>query len=349
MAVTVLFMDQDSAKPFTAAVSSTNPTGSETPDHDAIHTHLDDVSGKSAKKFNIRGPLVEVFNDFLKVLSKEKSAFGHSTGLSELDRFIGGLRPGKMFVIASRPAMGKTSLMLNIAEHVCIDQKVPTLIFSAELTAFKVVQRMLFSRANFVTSRLWRHDHQLTKDDIRPIQHAAIDLANANLFVEDCTVLSIDALRATARRLKQENDIGFIAIDDLHCLKSDSPQAKHSHEREIADVSAGIKSLAKELGIPILVLAQLNRKPENRNGYLLGVPRLSDLRDSGAIENDADTVGLLYRPSYYAETDVDKEVDAGNAYLIVAKNRDGDTGDVPLLFIAEVMRFKDHEDPMDDW
>jgi replicative DNA helicase len=245
--------------------------------------------------------------------------------------------------------MGKTSLMLNIAEHVCIDQKVPTLIFSAERTAFKVVQRMLFSRAEFVTSRLWRHDYQPTKDDLRTIQHAAIEISNANLFVDEFTGRSIEALCATARRFKHEVNIGFIAIDNLHRLKSNSPQAKHSHEREVAEVSAGIKSLAKELGIPILVLAQLNRKPENRNGYLLGVPRLSDLRDSGAIENDADMVGLLYRQSYYALTPEYRVAHEGKANLIIAKNRDGDTGEVSLRFIAELMRFKDHEDPMDDW
>jgi replicative DNA helicase len=344
-------MDQDSARPFAAAaVSSTDLTDAETPDHDASHTQPDDSCGKSSGKFNIRDSLDEVIDDFRKVLSKEKNAFGHSTGLSELDRYIGGLRPGKMFVIAARPAMGKTSLMLNIAEHVCIDQKVPTLIFSAEWTAFKVVQRMLFSRAEFVTSRLWRHDYQPTKDDLRTIQHAAIEISNANLFVDEFTGRSIEALCATARRFKHEENIGFIAIDNLHRLKSDSPQAKHSHEREIADVSAGIKSLAKELGVPILVLAQLNRKPENRrNAYFPGVPRLSDLRDSGAIENDADTVGLLYRPSYYALTDEDRVASQGKANLIIAKNRDGDTGCAALSFIAELMRFKDSEDPMDDW
>jgi replicative DNA helicase len=110
-----------------------------------------------------------------------------------------------------------------------------------------------------------------------------------------------------------------------------------------------MKSLARELGVPILVLAQLNRKPESRNGYLFGIPRMSDLRDSGAIENDADMVGLLYRPSYYAETAEEKVAEAGKANLILAKNRNGETGWVPLVFIAELMRFKNHEDPMEYW
>jgi len=342
-------MDQDSAIPYAAAVSSTALNDVDTSVHSSNHDQIDVSSGNSSEKFNIHDSVDEVINHFQKVLSKQEDACGHSTGLHELDQMIGGLRPGKMFVIAARPSMGITSLMLNIAEHICIDQKVPTLIFSADLTAFEVVQRMIFSRARAAMGRVYRPDYQPTKDDLRGIQRAAIEISNSNLFVDDTTGLSIDALRATACRFKREDHIGFIAIDRLHLIRSDSPQAKQSHEREVAEVSSGIKSLAKELGVPILVLAQLNRKPESRNGYLFGIPRMSDLRDSGAIENDADMVGLLYRPSYYAETAEDKEADAGKANLILAKNRNGETGWVPLLFIAELMRFKDHENPMDYW
>jgi len=349
LGITVLFMDQDSSSPSAAAVSSTSLTDVDTSFHDTNQDQIDVSSGNSSEKFNIHDSVDEVINHFQKVLSKQEDACGHSTGLHDLDQLIGGLRPGKMFVIAARPSMGKTSLMLNIAEHICIDQKVPTLIFSADLTAFEVVQRMIFSRAKFVMSRIYRPDYQPTKNDLLGIQRAAIEISRSNLFVDDTAGLSIDALCATACRFKREDDIGFIAIDHLQLLKSDSPQAKQSHEREVAEVSSGIKSLAKELGVPILVLSQLNRKPESRNGHLLGFPRMSDLRDSGAIENDADMVGLLYRPSYYAETAEDKEAEAGKANLILAKNRNGATGCVPLLFIAELMRFNDHENPIDYW
>jgi replicative DNA helicase len=150
-------------------------------------------------------------------------------------------------------------------------------------------------------------------------------------------------LRAKARRKKRDEDIQFIAIDYLQLMKSKTKQAENSREREIAEISAGIKGLAKELGIPIIILAQLNRGPESRTGKSLGVPRMSDLRESGSIEQDADMVGLLYRTAYYAESQEDKEAEAGKAELVLAKNRNGETGHIPLTFIAELMRFETGE------
>ncbi|MCB1292994.1 MAG: DnaB-like helicase C-terminal domain-containing protein, partial [Mycobacterium sp.] len=142
------------------------------------------------------------------------------------------------------------------------------------------------------------------------------------------------------RRKKRDEGLEFIAIDYLQLMKSRTRQAENSREREIAEISAGIKGLAKELELPILILAQLNRGPEGRTGKSLGVPRMSDLRESGAIEQDADMVGLLYRTAYYAETEEDKEQEAGRAELVLAKNRNGETGHIPLTFIAELMRFE---------
>jgi replicative DNA helicase len=331
-------MDPDSATP--------TPITSNSPIQDDAVEALPQPAN-TPRDFTLRDTVDQVLDHLQQRLSREVPAPGLPTGFRTLDHLTNGLRPGKVFVIAARPSMGKTSLMLNIAEHICIDQKVPSLIFSGEITAFDVVQRMMFSRAGFVRNRLYAHDCQPTKSELQSIQRAAIEISQASLFVDDSSGQSINTLRVTAHRLKREDNIGFIAIDHLQLIKSNTPQANQSHEREVAEVSAGIKSLAKELGVPILVLACLNRKPETRSGSYIGIPRLSDLRDSGAIENDADMVGLLYRPSYYAETAEDKEADAGKAELILAKNRDGETGWIKLVFIAELTRFIDHEDPED--
>ena len=148
-------------------------------------------------------------------------------------------------------------------------------------------------------------------------------------------------LRAKARRKKKEADIKVIAIDYLQLMRSNSKQAQNSREREVAEISAGLKGLAKELEIPIIVLAQLNRGPESRTGAGgVGKPRMSDLRESGSIEQDADMVGLLYRSAYYADNKEDRDEEDGKAELVIAKNRNGPTGDVPLTFIKEIMRFE---------
>jgi replicative DNA helicase len=178
------------------------------------------------------------------------------------------------------------------------------------------------------------------KESLIKLKRSAQEVASAKLWVDDTAGIAIETLRAKARRRKREDNIGLIAIDYLQLLKSNSKQAANSREREIGEISAGIKALAKELSIPIIVLAQLNRGPEGRTGKSLGVPRMSDLRESGTIEQDADMIGLLYRTAYYAETEEEKEEEAGKAELVLAKNRNGETGHVPLTFIAELMRFE---------
>lgn len=266
---------------------------------------------------------------------------GLMTGFTELDR-LGRMKPGDMFILAARPSMGKTSLMMNIVENVCIDQNQPTLVFSAEMTWEQLTERLLYSRAKFTASQLL-NGHRPTKGDLQRIQQAAQAIAESNLFTDDTAGISIEELRAKARRYKREQDIRFIAIDYLQLMKSRSKQARDSREREIAEISSGIKGLAKELGVPILVLAQLNRGPESRSGDKLGVPRMSDLRESGSIEQDADMVGLLYRKAYYATGQQEKDAVEGEAMLSLAKNRNGETGDVPLTWIAPLMRFESGE------
>ena len=276
---------------------------------------------------------------FQKLLAGEKGASGLSTGFEELDKKSNGLKPGEMFVIAARPSMGKTSFMMNIAEHVCIDQGVPSMVFSCEMSAFQLVQRLVFARAKFAMSQLSR-GYTPNKGDLQRVQRACLETAQAKLFIDDTPGITINELRAKARRKKRDENIQFIAIDYLQLMKSRTKQAENSREREIAEISAGIKGLAKELHLPILILAQLNRGPEGRTGKSLGVPRMSDLRESGSIEQDADMVGLLYRTAYYAENDEEREAEAGKANLVLAKNRNGETGDIPLTFIAELMRFE---------
>lgn len=315
---------------------------------DEVAALLDSVEAKilairedseTNKTITIKQSVDDVIEQFQARLAGEKGAQGLSTGFEELDRMSNGLKKGEMFVIAARPSMGKTSLMMNLVEHICMDLGKASMVFSCEMSAFQLVQRLVFSRAKFPYGQLSR-GYVPTKGDLQHIQRSAVETSAAKLFIDDTAGISINELRAKARRKKRDEDIQFIAIDYLQLMKSRTKQAENSREREIAEISAGIKGLAKELDIPILILAQLNRGPEGRTGKSLGVPRMSDLRESGAIEQDADLVGLLYRSAYYADSPEDKEAEAGIAKLVLAKNRNGATGDVPLTFIAELMRFE---------
>ncbi len=288
----------------------------------------------------IRDTVGEVVEIIDKLLSRGGGIEGLSSGYADLDRLTNGLKPGEMFVIAARPSMGKTSLMMNIVEHVCLDQGVPCLVFSCEMSSRQLVQRMLFSRARFAGAKL--HDgRKPSPPEIRRIMQVSEQLADSRLFLDDTPGISIDEVRAKARRRKRDDGIGLVAIDYLQLMRSHSRQADNSREREISEISAGVKGIAKEPDVPMIVVAQLNRGPENRTGKNLGVPRMSDLRESGAIEQDADLIGLLYRPEYYADADDEPQDDtAGKAELNIAKNRNGQTGSVPLTFLAELMRFE---------
>jgi len=286
--------------------------------------------------------VMEVMNQFQALCAGEKAAQGIPTGYPELDKMTNGLKAGEMFVLAARPSMGKTSLMMNIVEHICLDEGKPSLVFSLEMSSAQLVQRLLFARSKFASSKLNR-GYTPTKQDLSRINRSAAELSACKLFIDDTAGISINELRAKARRKKRDENIQFIAIDYLQLMKSRTRQAENSREREIAEISAGIKALAKELSIPILILAQLNRGPESRSGKNVGVPRMSDLRESGAIEQDADMVGLLYRSAYYAETAEEKEEEEGKAELVLAKNRNGETGHIPLTFAAEIMRFEPGE------
>jgi replicative DNA helicase len=260
---------------------------------------------------------------------------GVGTGFPDLDKMTSGFHSGEMIVIAARPSMGKTSLAMNIAEHVAIDLKLPVGVFSLEMTSESLVLRMLCSRSR-VNLRNVR-DGFLAERDFPKLTGSAGKLANSPLFIDDSSGLSILQLRAKARRMFQQYGVKLFVIDYLQLLHSTARRAEN-RQQEIADISSGIKALAKELNVPIIVLSQLNRELEREKNRK---PRLSDLRESGAIEQDADVVGLLYKPS----TDDDEaggavEEEAIAVNLLLAKQRNGPTGDVHLTFLKSYTRFE---------
>jgi replicative DNA helicase len=261
---------------------------------------------------------------------------GVGTGFTDLDRMTSGLHGGEMIVIAARPSMGKTSMAMNIAEHVAIEQRLPVGVFSLEMTSESLVLRMLCSRSR-VNLRNVREGF-LAERDFPKLTGAAGKLANAPLFIDDSSALSILQLRAKARRMAQQYGIKLFVVDYLQLLHSTARRAEN-RQQEIADISSGIKSLAKELSVPVIVLSQLNRELEREKNRK---PRLSDLRESGAIEQDADVVGLLYRPSSGDDEDsaAAGEEDVIPMNLLIAKQRNGPTGDVELTFLKSYTRFE---------
>ena len=273
--------------------------------------------------------------------SRQGLCTGLTTGFTELDKMTSGMHEGEMIVIAARPSMGKTSLAMNIAEHVALDLKEPVGVFSLEMTSESLVLRMLCSRAR-VNLRSIREGF-LAERDFPRLTSSAGKLSASPLYIDDTAGLSILQLRAKARRMHQQYGIKLIVIDYLQLVHSSSSRVEN-RQQEIAQISNGIKALAKELKLPVIVLSQLNReleKDKNRK------PRLSDLRESGSIEQDADVVALLYKAD--VEKSDDDEAQGAAAYanydavpvnLLIAKQRNGPTGDVALTFLKGFTRFE---------
>ncbi len=275
-----------------------------------------------------------------RMMNSNGEILGLSTGYPRLDKMINGLKSGELFVIAARPSMGKTSFMLNILEHLALDVKKPVLAFSCEMPSVQLVERLLYARSGVSKQQLLSKGGSFSKEEMKRLKYAITEMRASKLVIDDTAGISISELRAKARRVMRDYpDLCCIGIDYLQLMRSHTKQAQNSREREIAEISGGLKALAKELRLPIIVLAQLNRGPENRPGKNKGVPMMSDLRESGAIEQDADMIGLLYRSAYYAEDDEERREIGSDANLALAKNRNGPTGDVPLTFHAELMRF----------
>ncbi len=260
---------------------------------------------------------------------------GLATGFMDLDKMTDGLHGGEMIVIAARPSRGKTSLGMNIAEHVALELKLPVGVFSLEMSSASLVLRMMCSLAR-VNLRSIREGF-MSESDFPKLTNAAGRLSAAKLYIDDTAGLSILQLRARARRLAQQHGVKLFVIDYLQLLNSTSQRAKENRQQEIADISSGIKALAKELNVPVIVLAQLNReieKDKNRK------PRMSDLRESGSIEQDADLIGLLYKPDSDEDEVAPVESDGLPVSLVIAKQRNGPTGDVPLTFLKPYTRFE---------
>jgi replicative DNA helicase len=312
-----------------------------------VQTLLDEVEGRifniaqeqfQQKNFSMKDEVLAAVRAIDSYYDRKGALTGLSTGLRDLDAMTDGLHPGEMFVIAARPSMGKTALAMNIAESIAVDQGKAVAVFSLEMSTQQLVQRLVCSRARISLSR--GTDGMASNRDMNEIGRAAMQLTAAPFFIDDTPGLSILELRAKCRRWKAQHDIQAIFIDYLQLLKSTSKRAQENRQVEIAEISSGVKALAKELSVPIVVLAQLNRNPESRTGDSKGRPRLSDLRESGSIEQDADVVALLTRPEYYEETKEGKEEVSGNALLIIAKQRNGPVGDVEMTFLKQYTRFE---------
>ena len=263
---------------------------------------------------------------------------GIPTGFIELDTLTGGLQNSDLVVIAGRPSMGKTSLALSIAEHVAVDKKIPVAIFTLEMSKGQLVQRMLCSRARFSTYKM-RTGH-ISEHEYGNLAIAVGPLSEAKIFLDDSPSLGVLQMRAKARRLKARENVGLVIVDYLQLMQG--PKASESRQQEISVISRSLKGLAKELNLPVVALSQLSRAVEIRGGERR--PQLADLRESGAIEQDADLVMFVSRPEFYGVAQFrDGKSTEGIAEIIVSKHRNGPTGDIRLTFIKDYARFENPE------
>ncbi|MCG3135213.1 MAG: Replicative DNA helicase [Planctomycetes bacterium] len=295
-----------------------------------------DGRSESGEAQHIKDVLTETFKRIDELHGQEGRITGVPTGFYDLDDMTSGLQGGELIVVAGRPSMGKTTFCLNLAEHAAVDEGKAIAIFSLEMSRHSLVQNMLCSRARVDAHKLRRGF--LADDDWSRISQAAGKMSEAKVFIDDTPGLSPLLLRAKARRLKNQHDISLVIIDYLQLMEVPSmSRGDESRQAEISFISRSLKGLARELSIPIIALSQLNRSVDSREDHR---PRMSDLRESGAIEQDADVVMFLYRPEYY-EMDPERKAElAGQAELIVGKQRNGPTGTVGLTFLAQYMRFE---------
>ena len=254
---------------------------------------------------------------------------GLPTGFVELDQQLAGLQPADFFVVAGRPAMGKSSFALCVAEHIALVEKAGVAIFSLEMSKENLVQRMLCSHARINAHNV--RSGMLSTSDWPNLTKAAGKLSEAPIFVDDSPGISVLELRAKARRLKSRHNISLVILDYLQLMEESS--YAENRQQEISVISRSLKALARELTVPVIAVSQLSRAPERRESFR---PRLSDLRESGAIEQDADVVLMLFREDYYNPTDENK----GIAEVLIAKQRNGPTGTVKLAFIKDYTRFE---------
>ena len=277
----------------------------------------------------IDGILHETFKNLDRIASNPGSVTGVASGLIDLDEITSGFQKGDLAIIAGRPSMGKTALALSIMRNAAIDFKVPVGMFSLEMANHQLAQRLLCAEGR-VDSHLVRTG-KLPKNQWKNLSLAVGSLAEAEIYLDDTPAITVLELRAKARRLKAEKNLGLIIIDYLQLMQG--PRNIESRQQEISNISRSLKALAKELDIPVIALSQLSRAVEQRSDHR---PQLSDLRESGAIEQDADVVIFLYRSWVYSRDEEEK----GRAQAIVAKQRNGPIGTVNLSFIDRFARFE---------
>ncbi|HZN69118.1 MAG TPA: replicative DNA helicase [Tepidisphaeraceae bacterium] len=275
-------------------------------------------------------PMEEVLHEVFEMI-ENRGQRGLETGFFELDDMLNGLQNGEMIIVAARPSMGKTAFAMNMIEHVAADTRLPCAVFSLEMSKQQLAQRMLCSRGQIDA-------HKLRKGLLQSHEYAHLanvvgELAKAPIWVDDSPGLTPLELRAKCRRLKLQHDIKCVMIDYMQLMDNPGPD---SRQQQISEISRGIKAVARELNIPVVCLSQLNRQSEGRDGHR---PRMSDLRESGSIEQDADVIMLLHREDYYRMSEPDFQPD-NIAEVIIAKQRNGPTGTVKLTFINKTTRFE---------
>lgn len=279
--------------------------------------------------FSMRDLVKEGYKVIEGLYERKEMVTGVPTGYIELDRLTSGLQPSDLVVVAGRPSMGKTAFALCVAAHAAIQRKVACAIFSLEMSKEQLAQRMLCMEGKIDSSKL--RGGFLSESDWPRLTHAAGNLSEAPIFVDDSPSMNILEMRAKARRLRKEHNLGLIIVDYLQLMRGLT--VTDNREREISEISRSLKSLAKELRIPVIAISQLNRMVENRRPPR---PILADLRESGAIEQDADLILFLYREEIY-----DREtVNRGIADVIIGKQRNGPVGEIKLAFLAPFTRFE---------
>jgi len=280
------------------------------------------------------GLLNATFDTIERLFEQKQAVTGVPTGFVDLDRLTAGLQPSDLVIVAGRPSMGKTALCMNIAEHAALKGDAGVAIFSLEMSKEQLAMRMLCSQAHVDLKRV-RTGH-LNDHEFGELAKAAAGLSEAKIFIDDTPAMTVLELRAKARRLSRDPaaNLKLVIVDYLQLMRS--AEGKDSREQEISEISRSLKALAKELNLPVLALSQLNRQVENRHPPK---PRLADLRESGAIEQDADVIAFIYREEVYDEDTPRK----GIAEIIVAKQRNGPLGTVDLAFLREFTRFENYE------
>ena len=278
--------------------------------------------------------------------NQESGVIGVASGFTALDRVTSGWQSADLVIIAARPAMGKTSYVLSLARNAAVDFNIPVAFFSLEMSSIQLVTRLISAESEISSEKL--RSGNLRNDEIQQIHTKITGLAEAPIFIDDTAGLSVFELRAKARRLKAKHNIQLLIVDYLQLMTGGGDNKSGNREQEISMISRSLKSIAKELNIPVLALSQLSRAVETRGGDKR--PQLSDLRESGSIEQDADMVQFIHRPEYYGlNEDEDGNSTTGVANIIIAKHRNGSVCDVQLKFINELAKFQDLEKGMEDF